>query len=90
MVSDGKCAKCGCDTYSHYHTDTEMRTETRTINYVLEEVKAQYDMAVADHKRIGNVTNQFQKTFADLQAKADVRFVLDLTSLMNFMRILRI
>ncbi|PKC61493.1 hypothetical protein RhiirA1_524304 [Rhizophagus irregularis] len=71
MVSDGKCAKCGCDTYSHYHTDTEMRTETRTINYVLEEVKAQYDMAVADHKRIGNVTNQFQKTFADLQAKAD-------------------
>ncbi|CAB4490857.1 hypothetical protein RhiirA1_524305 [Rhizophagus irregularis] len=71
MGGDGKCTKCGCDTYSHFHTDTEMKNETKTINEVLEDIKAQYDMADADHKRISNDANQFQKTFADLQAKAD-------------------
>ncbi|CAB5192118.1 unnamed protein product [Rhizophagus irregularis] len=71
MGSDGKCTKCGCDAYSHFHTDVGMRTETKTINYVLEDVKAQYDMADADHKRISNDANQFQQAFANLQAKAD-------------------
>ncbi|PKB93224.1 hypothetical protein RhiirA5_441966, partial [Rhizophagus irregularis] len=71
MGGDGKCTKCGCDTYSHFHTDTEMKNETKTINEVLEDIKAQYDMADADHKRISNNANQYQKTFADLQAKAD-------------------
>ncbi|GBC49656.2 uncharacterized protein OCT59_000121 [Rhizophagus irregularis] len=75
MGSDNKCTECGCDTYSHFHTNVEMKTETKTINKVinkvLEDVKAQYDMADADHKRISNDANQFQQAFAKLQAKAD-------------------
>ncbi|RGB32832.1 hypothetical protein C1646_762420 [Rhizophagus diaphanus] len=74
MVSDGKCAKCGCDTYSHFHTDMEMKNETKTINEVLEDIKAQYDMADADHKRISNDANQFQQAFDDLQVNADASY----------------
>jgi hypothetical protein len=48
-----------------------MVTETKTIEKVLEDIKAQYDKADEDHKKISNYANEYQQTFADLQAQVD-------------------
>ncbi|GBB99715.1 hypothetical protein RclHR1_03600011 [Rhizophagus clarus] len=74
MGTDGKCSVCGCEPTSHYHDNTKMVTETKTIEKVLEDMKAQYDEADKNHKKISNYTNDFEKNFADLQAKVDANY----------------
>ncbi|CAG8600104.1 11759_t:CDS:2 [Rhizophagus irregularis] len=69
MGQDGKCRICG-----HYHDNTEMVTETKTIEKVLEDIKAQYDMADKTHKKISNYAHQFQETFANLQDQANANY----------------
>ncbi|PKY49131.1 hypothetical protein RhiirA4_545082 [Rhizophagus irregularis] len=74
MGQDGKCRICGCGPSSHYHDNTEMVTETKTIEKVLEDIKAQYDMADKTHKKISNYAHQFQETFANLQDQANANY----------------
>ncbi|CAB4490851.1 unnamed protein product [Rhizophagus irregularis] len=74
MGQDGKCRICGCEPSSHYHDNTEMVTETKTIEKVLEDIKAQYDMADKTHKKISNYAHQFQETFANLQDQANANY----------------
>ncbi|RGB32830.1 hypothetical protein C1646_743705 [Rhizophagus diaphanus] len=74
MGQDGKCRVCGCGPSSHYHDNTEMVTETKTIEKVLEDIKAKYDLADENHKRISNHATRFQESFANLQDQADANY----------------
>ncbi|RGB32829.1 hypothetical protein C1646_743704 [Rhizophagus diaphanus] len=74
IASGGKCKVCGCEPSSHYHDNTEMVTETKTIEKVLDDIKAQYDMADKTHKKISNYAHKFQETFANLQDQANANY----------------
>ncbi|PKK66345.1 hypothetical protein RhiirC2_36015 [Rhizophagus irregularis] len=74
MGQDGKCRICGCEPSSHYHDNTEMVTETKTIEKVLEDIKAKYDLADQNHKVISNHATRFQESFANLQDQANANY----------------
>ncbi|PKC63514.1 hypothetical protein RhiirA1_537715 [Rhizophagus irregularis] len=74
MGQDGKCKVCGCGPSSHYHDSTEMVTETKTIEKVLEDIKAKYDLADQNHKVISNHATRFQESFANLQDQANANY----------------
>ncbi|PKY19794.1 hypothetical protein RhiirB3_523784 [Rhizophagus irregularis] len=74
MGQDGKCRICGCEPSSHYHDSTEMVTETKTIEKVLEDIKAKYDLADQNHKVISNHATRFQESFANLQDQANANY----------------
>ncbi|CAB4382298.1 unnamed protein product [Rhizophagus irregularis] len=74
MGQDGKCKVCGCGPSSHYHDNTEMVTETKTIEKVLEDIKAKYDLADQNHKVISNHATRFQESFANLQDQANANY----------------
>jgi uncharacterized protein YukE len=51
-----------------------LETETKTIQKVLQDMKAQYDMANQQYQRISANANSYQATFANLQAAADANY----------------
>ncbi len=60
--------------YSHYHDNYKTVTETKTIQKVLEDIKAQYDMADQQHRKISTDASNYQSTFASLQTAADANY----------------
>ncbi|CAG8587008.1 2974_t:CDS:2 [Paraglomus occultum] len=72
--SDSICTQCGCGPESHVHNKVKMVTETKTINKVLQDMKAQFDMADQEHQRLDQDAKGYQATLANLQATADNKY----------------
>ena len=56
------------------HNKVQLVTETKTINKVLQDMKAQYDMANQEQQRLGQDARGYQATLAKLQATADDKY----------------
>ncbi|CAG8553431.1 7482_t:CDS:2 [Acaulospora morrowiae] len=74
MGDDVMCTECGCGPQSHVHEKVQLITETKTINKVLQDMKAQYDMAEQEHQRIDQDAKDYHETLAKLQATADDKY----------------
>ncbi|CAG8471182.1 5567_t:CDS:2 [Ambispora leptoticha] len=68
------CRICGCGPVSHFHDKIKLTTETQTIDQVLEDMKAQYDIADQKHRKISANTNTYQSTLKSLEAAADDKY----------------
>ncbi|CAG8669174.1 4190_t:CDS:2, partial [Dentiscutata erythropus] len=76
MGSNDICTKCNCGPKSHYHTDKKMVKETKTLNKVLEDMKAQYDMASQQYQKYNTDANNYQSALLKLQAAANAKYEL--------------
>jgi hypothetical protein len=61
---------------SHFHDNVKIVEETKTINNVLEDIKAQYDIASRLHQRCSNDVKNFQLSLSNLQVAANAKYEL--------------
>jgi ABC-type oligopeptide transport system substrate-binding subunit len=59
---------------SHYHANVKLETKTETIEKVLEDIKAQYDMADQDFQKFSEDANTYQSTLENLQAAVNEKY----------------
>ncbi|CAG8609535.1 7079_t:CDS:2, partial [Acaulospora colombiana] len=74
MNSNKICSKCGCGPLSHFHDNVKLVEETKTINSILEDIKAQYDNASQQYKKYSNDADNYQSSLATLQAAANAKY----------------
>ncbi|CAG8535757.1 7569_t:CDS:2 [Ambispora leptoticha] len=74
MGSNQLCKECGCGPKSHFHDKVKLVEETKTMNKVLEDMKAQYDNANQQHQKYSSDANNYQSSLANLQAAANAKY----------------
>ncbi|RIB24007.1 hypothetical protein C2G38_756468 [Gigaspora rosea] len=74
MGSNNICRFCNCGPTSHYHAMVKLIKETKTLNKVLEDMKAQYDSANQQYQKYSTDANNYQSTLANLQATANAKY----------------
>ncbi|CAG8607378.1 1595_t:CDS:2, partial [Gigaspora rosea] len=73
MGLNNKCTICNCGPRRHYHAMVKLITETKTLNKVLEDMKAQYDMANQQYQKYRNDATNNQSSLSNLQSGANAK-----------------
>ncbi|CAG8610675.1 21950_t:CDS:2, partial [Gigaspora rosea] len=76
MGSNNICNHCNCGPRSHYHAMVKLTRETKTLNKVLEDMKAQYDSANQQYQKYSADANNYQSSLSNLQATANAKYEL--------------
>ncbi|CAG8602352.1 22880_t:CDS:2, partial [Gigaspora rosea] len=63
-----------CNLYSHYHAMVKLTRETKTITKVLEDMKAQYDIANQQYQKYSTDVNNYQSSLSNLSAIANAKY----------------
>ncbi|KAF0458281.1 hypothetical protein F8M41_001047 [Gigaspora margarita] len=76
MGPNNICRVCNCGTRSHYSAMIKLTRETKTITKVLEDMKAQYDIANQRYQKYSTDINNYQSSLSNLQATANAKYEL--------------
>ncbi|CAG8691783.1 6928_t:CDS:2, partial [Dentiscutata heterogama] len=74
MGSNNLCRVCNCGPRSHYHAMVKLVKETKTLSKVLEDMKAQYDMANQQYQKYSTDAKNYQSSLSNLQATANAKY----------------
>ncbi|RIB24000.1 hypothetical protein C2G38_2071145 [Gigaspora rosea] len=74
MGTGSICRVCNCGAKSHYNAMVKFVRETKTINKVLEDMKAQYGIANQQYQKYSTDVNNYQSLLSNLQATANAKY----------------